>query len=98
LPFGSHTNICIAPKVVYWQAKVRPLTLLFAASAAARVQSSHAQRKEIEEELSHDREAVESYRLCDTNKSRGYVDAGFCNQGELKHGSVDPKAACVNLD
>lgn len=98
LPFGGHANICVAPKVVYWQGKARPLTLLFAASAAARAQSSHAHRKEIEEELSHDREAVESYRLCDTNKSRGYVDAGFCKQGELKHGSVDPEAACVNQD
>jgi Zinc dependent phospholipase C len=97
-PFGTHANICIAPKVVYWKDKVRPLTLLFAASAAARPQNTPSGRNEIEEELSHEREAIESFRLCDTNKTRGYFDAGSCSRGERKHGSPDPTGACVNQD
>lgn len=98
LPFGNHTNICIAPKVVYWQGKARTLTLLFAAGAASRLKSVTAPYADIPEYLSQDREAVESFRLCDTNKNRGYVDAGFCRNGALKQGSVDPSEVCVNQD
>ena len=98
LPFGGHINVCIAPKVVYWQGKVRSLTLLFAAGAASRLKSVSARNADIHEELSWDREAVESFRLCDTNKSRGYIDPGFCKNGELGQASADPRKVCVNQD
>ena len=90
IPFGDGKNVCVGPNAVYWQGKIRALSLLFAASAAAL--KDHPQR-----ELGLRREAVESFRLCDTNKPTDR-DARSCKDGEPTAPTALPTAACVNQD
>jgi len=87
--------------VVYWQGKVRALSLLFAASAASGLisaQSASAQKAATSQELVERKEAVESYRLCDKNKNEGYLGAGACKDGTPNLSAVLPAEACVNRD
>jgi hypothetical protein len=100
IPFGISKNICVAPTVVYWQGKVRVLSLLFAASAASGLisaQSASARKDAISQQLAERREAVESYRLCD-HKTEGYVDAALCKDGTPNLKAVLPVEGCVNRD
>jgi len=101
LAFGQTKNICMSSKVVYWRGSVRALSLLFAASASARMASSQpdankkaAPNKELEER----RETIESYRLCDADKPAGHLDKGFCKDGEPSKGIPPTSQACVNQD
>jgi hypothetical protein len=101
IPFGSGRNICVGPKVIYWQGKVRALSLLFAASAGARlasVQTGTAEKAGPDRELAERREAIESFRLCDTNKTGGHLDAPSCKDGEPTLGNASASQACVNQD
>jgi hypothetical protein len=91
IPFGDGKNVCVGPNAVYWQGRIRALSLLFAASAAA-------QKDRAQSELGQRREAVESFRLCDTNKPAGYRDARLCKDGEPTTPMALPTAACVNQD
>jgi len=101
IPFGTGKNICVGPNVVYWQGKVRALSLLFAASAASGLtsaQSASAQKAAMSRELVERKEAVESYRLCDQDKNEGYLGAGLCKDGTPSLKAVLPAEACVNRD
>ena len=101
IPFGIGKNVCVGPTVVYWQGKVRALSLLFAASAASGLisaQSASAQKAATSQELVERKEAVESYRLCDKNKNEGYLGAGACKDGTPNLSAVLPAEACVNRD
>jgi hypothetical protein len=101
IPFGTGKNICVGPTVVYWQGKVRALSLLFAASAASGLtsaQSPSAQKAAMRRELGERKEAVESYRLCDQDKNEGYLGVGLCKDGTPNLKAVLPAEACVNRD
>jgi hypothetical protein len=101
IPFGTEKNICIGPDVVYWQGKVRALSLLFAASAAAQFTSASTDKREQavpDRKLAERREAIESFRLCDTNKAAGHLNAGLCKAGEPSSAITLPSEACVNQD
>lgn len=101
IPFGTGKKICVGPTVVYWQGKVRALSLLFAASAASGLtsaQSAPVQKAAMSRELVERKEAVESYRLCDQDKNEGYLGAGLCKDGTPNLKAVLPAEACVNQD
>jgi len=88
--FGKHENICVGHGVVYWQGKVRAVSLLFAAEKSV----SGGSDRGIEDL----REVVESFRLCDGNKAGGFLDANSCKDGEPKNSGIAPSTACVNQD
>jgi hypothetical protein len=101
IPFKTGGNICIGPDVVYWQGKVRALSLLFAASAAAQFTSASTDNREQaipDRKFAERREAIESYRLCDTNKPAGHLNADLCKAGEPGAAITLPSEVCVNQD